>query len=104
MRRVPMRGFSILAALLTASTALAQTAEGPASGVTAADIEAGFADPTRWLTFSGDYSGPRHSPLRQITPRNVRSAQPRSGRSNPAPMRAAAASRRRRSRSTACCM
>ena len=62
--------------LLTASTALAQTAEGPASGVTAADIAAGFADPTRWLTFSGDYTGQRHSPLRQITPRNVRSARP----------------------------
>ena len=49
--------------------------EGPTSGVTAADIAAGLADPTRWLTFSGDYSGARHSPLKQITPRNVASAQ-----------------------------
>src|SRR5688572_8952116 len=71
MRRVPMRWFSIPAALLSASTALAQTAQSPAPGVTAADIEAGLADPTRWVTFSGDYSGARHSPLRQITPRNV---------------------------------
>ena len=77
MRRVPMRWFSIPAALLTVSTALAQTAEGPASGVTAADIAAGLADPTRWLTFSGDYSGARHSPLREITPRNVDRLRPR---------------------------
>jgi alcohol dehydrogenase (cytochrome c) len=29
------------------------------------------ADSSRWLTFSGDYSGKRHSPLTQITPENV---------------------------------
>jgi alcohol dehydrogenase (cytochrome c) len=40
-------------------------------GVTAADSRAGLADPTRWPTFSGDYTGQRHSPLTQITPRNV---------------------------------
>jgi alcohol dehydrogenase (cytochrome c) len=45
--------------------------------VTAEEIEAGFADPTRWLTFSGDYSGQRHSPLRQITRRNVQRLAPR---------------------------
>jgi alcohol dehydrogenase (cytochrome c) len=28
-------------------------------------------DPTRWLSYSGDYSGQRHSPLTQITPENV---------------------------------
>ncbi len=39
--------------------------------VTSRDILAGLADPTRWLTFSGDYSGRRHSPLTQITPANV---------------------------------
>ena len=39
--------------------------------MTSRDILAGLADPTRWLTFSGDYSGRRHSPLTQITPANV---------------------------------
>src|SRR5512139_3177141 len=46
------------------------------NGVTAADIRAGLADPTRWLTFSGDYTGQRHSPLTQITPRNVGALSP----------------------------
>jgi alcohol dehydrogenase (cytochrome c) len=39
--------------------------------VTTRDILAGLADPSRWLTFSGDYTGRRHSPLKQITPANV---------------------------------
>jgi alcohol dehydrogenase (cytochrome c) len=41
------------------------------AGVTSADLLDGLADPSRWLTFSGDYSGRRHSPLEQITPANV---------------------------------
>ncbi|MBE66116.1 MAG: hypothetical protein CMQ30_05550, partial [Gammaproteobacteria bacterium] len=35
------------------------------------DLLNGFADPSRWLTYSGDYSGKRHSPLTQITPDNI---------------------------------
>jgi alcohol dehydrogenase (cytochrome c) len=35
------------------------------------DILDGLKDPSRWLTFSGDYSGRRHSPLTQITRENV---------------------------------
>lgn len=31
----------------------------------------GLSHPERWLTYSGDYSGQRHSPLTQITPANV---------------------------------
>src|SRR5213593_4536551 len=31
----------------------------------------GLKNPSRWLTYSGDYSGQRHSPLTQITPSNV---------------------------------
>lgn len=31
----------------------------------------GFKNPARWLTYSGDYTGQRHSPLVQITPANV---------------------------------
>jgi len=44
---------------------------GDLGAVTYDDIRAGLSDPTRWLTYSGDYSGRRHSPLTQITPENV---------------------------------
>ena len=63
----------LLPAIVSAQSPSAPTAP---SGVTAADIRAGLADPTRWLTFSGDYTGQRHSPLTQITPRNVGSLSP----------------------------
>ena len=36
------------------------------------DLLDGLKHPTRWLSYSGDYTGRRHSPLRQITPENVR--------------------------------
>src|SRR5262249_40272474 len=36
-----------------------------------ADLLAGFKNPSRWLSYSGDYTGKRHSPLTQITPANV---------------------------------
>jgi alcohol dehydrogenase (cytochrome c) len=42
-----------------------------AQNVTNEQLAAGFADPERWLMYSGDYSGQRHSPLTQITPANV---------------------------------
>ena len=41
------------------------------TGIGYEDILQGLTDPSRWLTFSGDYSGQRHSPLDQITPENV---------------------------------
>jgi len=40
-------------------------------GVTYRDILKGLKDPSHWLTYSGDYSARRHSPLTQITPSNV---------------------------------
>jgi alcohol dehydrogenase (cytochrome c) len=45
--------------------------------VTSADLLEGLADPSRWLMFSGDYTGQRHSPLTKITPRNVHRLAPR---------------------------
>src|ERR1700709_529223 len=39
--------------------------------VTARDLLDGLKNPGRWLTYSGDYTGQRHSPLTQITPANV---------------------------------
>ena len=41
------------------------------SAITAQDLRDGLKNPARWLTFSGDYSGQRHSPLTQLTPQNV---------------------------------
>lgn len=42
-----------------------------AQQITGQDLLDAFKDPTRWLTYAGDYSGRRHSPLTQITPANV---------------------------------
>ena len=39
--------------------------------VTAKDLLNGLNQPSRWLMYSGDYTGRRHSPLKQITPENV---------------------------------
>ena len=71
------RGLPAIIVALTVAVALPATGRAQGSvpaaarGVTSADIRAGLADPTRWLTFSGDYTGQRHSPLTQVTPRNV---------------------------------
>jgi len=51
---------------------VAATAQQPSNTITFQDLLQGLKDPTRWLTFSGDYSGQRHSPLTQITPENVK--------------------------------
>jgi alcohol dehydrogenase (cytochrome c) len=40
-------------------------------GVTYQDLLRGLSEPTRWVTYSGEYNGRRHSPLSQITPQNV---------------------------------
>ena len=45
--------------------------ESASPGVTFQDLLQGYRNPARWLTFSGDYSGQRHSPLKQITPENA---------------------------------
>jgi alcohol dehydrogenase (cytochrome c) len=42
-----------------------------AQDITSKDLLDGLANPGRWLTYSGDYSGRRHSPLTQVTPDNV---------------------------------
>ena len=44
----------------------AAAAQGP--GVTSTDLLDGLTNPSRWLTYSGDYTGQRFSPLTQITP------------------------------------
>jgi len=42
-----------------------------AQDISSKDLLAGLANPTRWLTHSGDYTGQRFSPLTQITAANV---------------------------------
>jgi alcohol dehydrogenase (cytochrome c) len=47
-------------------------ARAPAGAVvTEQDLVDGLKDPSRWLMYSGDYNGQRHSPLTQIAPDNV---------------------------------
>src|SRR5580693_3854052 len=75
LRSKPMlirRMISVAALILTlGAPALAgQQGTAPAQ-ITDQDLLGGLKNPTRWLTFSGDYSGQRHSPLKQLTPRNV---------------------------------
>jgi alcohol dehydrogenase (cytochrome c) len=60
-----------LTALVAVSGPVGLAAQEPAGGPTQAQLLEGFTDPSRWPTFSGDYSGRRHSPLTQITPENV---------------------------------
>ena len=68
MLRVRPAGCAALLALSASAWAFAQS-ERP--GVTFEELRAGLQNPAHWLTFSGDYSGRRHSPLTQITPANV---------------------------------
>jgi alcohol dehydrogenase (cytochrome c) len=44
--------------------------------ITNKDLLDGLANPTRWLTHSGDYTGARFSPLTQITSANVAQLAP----------------------------
>src|SRR4029079_142053 len=68
----PTARAALLLALAIATLASAMLpAQQPAPHVTFEDLLSGFKDPTRWLTYSGDYTGQRHSPLTQITPENV---------------------------------
>ncbi|HET9834345.1 MAG TPA: c-type cytochrome, partial [Vicinamibacterales bacterium] len=46
-------------------------AELGSGGVNAQDLLNGLKNSARWLQYSGDYTGRRHSPLTQITPTNV---------------------------------
>src|ERR1700737_678755 len=39
--------------------------------ITDQNLLEGLKNPSRWLTFSGDYTGQRHSPLKQLTTQNV---------------------------------
>jgi alcohol dehydrogenase (cytochrome c) len=71
MRAVTVRIIhATLAAAATTWCVVAAQQPAPAQ-VTAQDLREGLKDPTRWLTYAGDYGNHRHSPLTQITPANV---------------------------------
>jgi alcohol dehydrogenase (cytochrome c) len=66
------RKISVAAFILAfAVPAFAQQQESASVQITEQDLLGGLKNPTRWLTFSGDYTGQRHSPLKQLTPQNV---------------------------------
>ena len=71
MRTTPIRFVAIVALLALAATPWLVAQDGISGGVTFEDLSEGLKHPDRWLTFHGDYSGRRHSPLTQITPENV---------------------------------
>jgi alcohol dehydrogenase (cytochrome c) len=61
-----------VASLLTAiGSVLLAAQDGGAPAVTYQDLLDGLKNPSRWLMYSGEYNGQRHSPLKQITPQNV---------------------------------
>ncbi len=79
LRRFMLSGRFVGIIALLASSALSPpqlVAQDADAGITYEDILQGLDDPTRWLTFSGDYTGQRHSPLAQITPENVHRLSP----------------------------
>ena len=45
--------------------------ESAAQEITSEQLLEGLKNPNRWLTYTGDYTGQRHSPLTEITPANV---------------------------------
>src|SRR5260221_6711588 len=73
IRRMMTRRFvfaTALTLLLAAMTSAGQQDAAPVP-ITGQDLLDGLKNPSRWLTFSGDYTGQRHSPLKQLTSQNV---------------------------------
>ena len=74
-----MRGrlVQVLVALCAVESIVLSAQQPPAPLVTNQDLLAGLpADGSQWLTFGGNYSNQRYSPLTQITPENVSRLQP----------------------------
>ena len=70
-----MLRFTALGLLMAAAAASVVAEQASSPPVTAQDLLGGLKNPARWLTYSGDYNGQRHSPLTQITPANVNRLQ-----------------------------
>ncbi len=77
MRATTVRIVRIALLVLGGTVAAAAQQAAPAPLVTLQEILDGLpADGSRWLTFGGNYSNQRHSPLTQITPANVNRLAP----------------------------
>ena len=72
MRKQPRyrAAFIVLLACSSSAFGLAQSSRDPAL-ITYDDLLNGLKNPSSWLMYSGDYTGQRHSPLKQITPENA---------------------------------
>jgi alcohol dehydrogenase (cytochrome c) len=70
MREPIVRYGGVMCLLALIGSAFIRAQEDPTT-VTYQDLLNGFKNPSSWLTYSGDYSGQRHSPLKQITPENA---------------------------------
>src|SRR5881409_3144672 len=67
-----LRLLALLLTLCAGAAALTAQQTPPSALVTAQEILDGLTpDGSHWLTFGGNYSNQRHSPLTQITPANV---------------------------------
>jgi alcohol dehydrogenase (cytochrome c) len=66
-----MNAWSLRPVVAVTILLLAGTLALQAQSISSKDLLDGLSNPARWLTYSGDYSGRRHSPLKQITPANV---------------------------------
>jgi len=71
MRAPVNRTLQLAAVIVAAATWSVAAQQSAAPQVTAQDLRDGLKDASRWLTYSGDYTNQRHSPLTQITPENV---------------------------------
>ena len=77
MRNTLLRLTRLVLLLLAAGvTVLAQQGASPGPISNQELIDGLKADGANWLTFGGDYSNHRYSPLTQITPENVAKLQP----------------------------
>jgi len=71
MRAIMNRTIQLTTVIVAAGTWTVAAQQIAAPQVTAQDLRDGLKDASRWLTYSGDYTNQRHSPLTQITPGNV---------------------------------
>jgi alcohol dehydrogenase (cytochrome c) len=71
MRAIMNRTVQLTAVIVAAGTWSVAAQQIAAPQVTPQDLRDGLKDASRWLTYSGDYTNQRHSPLTQITPENV---------------------------------
>jgi alcohol dehydrogenase (cytochrome c) len=76
MRALMDRTLQLTAVIVAAGTWSVAAQQIGAPQVTPQDLRDGLKDASRWLTYSGDYTNQRHSPLTQITPDNVHRLTP----------------------------